>query len=727
MAKKPLLSIALLCSNRIDTVRRCLDSLVPIMEQLPCELILLDTSTDPKVPPVLAEYTDNITKFKWVNDFSAARNETLKQAKGEWYLYIDDDEWFVEIDELIHFFQSGEYKKYGCANYIQRNFHDKELIHYSDSWASRMIKLTSETHFESKIHEYMVPIPGECKNLHLIANHTGYIAVTEEDKKKRYDRNAVLLKEMIEEQPERLRWRVQLAQEYNAMHMWQELKDFCLENLEYTKNRNDKWDNRDIGTFYAGGVESCFYLKEHQNVLELGQKAIVDKRCSELCHAYIYLRFASVGFATENWSLAKKSVESYFLLQKELEKTPDKLANQEGALLVNEAYDAVPMKRAYSILIGAGLKEGSTHPLCKYLSNLEWEQKVIYAFEPLIPVLIESMVQLPYETIFVEAMQLMWNNKELQVKVLQEIYAWGQRSKEAEEKLLRIISQITGTHWYIWYAKVLMADRDLAVASDIEREGTVHILLEALLGLFSNIQNVFLMLPDVKEIIRKNNVSLEAMYLSVSFEKWQKDLSEFIKNATEQDIRNTENELQSIQSKEDIRFSYFHARVGEAKVLYGAGIQDYEKRKELLENFAKKTLSFLRKYYQSHIFEEAMELLPEYGQAALLVERALEFEESNPTEMLHILKEVVAVYPTFTSVIRGFLSAYGQEQQLAKQRQRDEMRKLKEQILAEVHGCIEKKQYAEALHIVQQLKQMQPDDLELVALALELRIATLNK
>ena len=106
MAKKPLLSIALLCSNRIDTVRRCLDSLVPIMEQIPSELILLDTSTDPSVPPVLAEYTDNITKFKWINDFSAARNETLKHANGEWYLYIDDDEWFVEIEDLIHFFNS---------------------------------------------------------------------------------------------------------------------------------------------------------------------------------------------------------------------------------------------------------------------------------------------------------------------------------------------------------------------------------------------------------------------------------------------------------------------------------------------------------------------------------------------------------------------------------------------------------------------------------------------
>lgn len=755
MANKPLLSIALLCSNRIDTVRRCLDSLLPIMEQLPSELILLDTSTDPSVPPILAEYTDNITKFEWINDFSAARNETVKRAKGEWYLYIDDDEWFVEIDDLIHFFKSGEYKKYGCANYIQRNFHDPDLMHYSDNWVSRMIRLTPETHFESKIHEYLVPIPGECKNLNLVANHTGYIFQTKEDNKKRFDRNAVLLKEMIEEQPEMLRWRVQLAQEYHAMGMWQELLKFCLDNLEYTKNRNDKWDNRDIGTFYGGAIESYIHLNEYQKGLELGQKALQDKRCSELCQAYIYLRFAVIGFLTENWSLARKSIESYTMIRKELEKTPDKLANQEGALLINEAFDAVPTRRAYSILIAAGLRENTTEELKKYLPKLDWDQKVIYVYEPLIPVLIEAMAMMEYEPVFAETMQLMWNNKELQVKTLKAIVETAQKSGVAEQKLLYILSQITGEHWYIWYAKVLMADKELRAVRDVSelsrepheesnvetaqtcvedvqkcaedmQEDVLNRLLEALLGLFSHMQNVFQMLPDVKSIIDKNGISLEGMYLSVPFEKWQKDLAEFIEKSSEQELYALETELAGIQTKEDVRLGYFYARVAEAKVLYGAGERDFSVRKDLLDSFAQKTLDFLRRYYQPQIFTEAPEILPEYGQAALLIEQGFAMEQENPTEMLRILKEVVDIYPTFASVIRSFISAYGTEQQNAKKRQREEMRQLKAQILAEVHKCVAQKQYAQALAIVEQLKQMLPEDLDVVALALELRLAVIN-
>lgn len=716
MREKPLLSIALLCSNRIDTIRKCLDSILPIMEQIPSELILLDTSTDPKVPPVLAEYTDNITKFQWVNDFSAARNVTIEKAKGEWYLYIDDDEWFVEIEDLIHFFKSGEYKKYGCANYIQRNFHDWEFTHYSDSWVSRIIKLTPKTHFESKIHEYLVPVPGECKNLNLIANHTGYISVTEEDKKNRFLRNSVLLKEMIEEEPERLRWRVQLAQEYNAMHMWKEQIAFCWENLEHFKEIDNKWDNRDIGTFYAGLTEAYVFTKEYQKVFETAEKAIKDKRCSELCLAYIYLRIAAAAFCSENWKLAVKSVENYLTLLKELDKTPEKKANQEGALLVNEASDAIPMRRAYAILIGAGLKEYNTAALHKYLPKLDWDKKVIYVFEPLIPVLVEAMVKLPFEPIFVETMQLMWNNKELQSIVLTEVYQWQQKDETAKQKLFFILNQIEPVHWYIWNIKVMAADW----------QGDVPALEYALEGLFKNIKNVFLVPDEVIQIIKKYHISKEKLYLSVPFETWTEHLSDFIKRVDEKDMLITEWEFSAMKTMENIRYDYFFARIAEAKLLYHAGEQEFEKRKAYLLDFSQKSMCFLRKYFQPQVFSEAMELLPEYGQAACLIEKAFAAEETSPAEMLRTLKEVADVYPNLKHIIRGFIRAYGVEQDEKKRKQKEEMRQLKGQVLLQVQELVKQKKYADAIEIVTQLKQMFPDDLELIGLGLELRLATLG-
>ena len=94
--KRPMLSISLLASNRPDTIRRCLDSLKPIMEQISSELILVDTSEREEIHKILTEYTNKVITFHWCNDFAKARNAGLKEAKGEWFLFLDDDEWFTE-------------------------------------------------------------------------------------------------------------------------------------------------------------------------------------------------------------------------------------------------------------------------------------------------------------------------------------------------------------------------------------------------------------------------------------------------------------------------------------------------------------------------------------------------------------------------------------------------------------------------------------------------------
>ena len=65
---KVVLSISLLVSNRIDTIRKCMESIKPILQELPSELIAVDTVEEGKSDgsiEVVREYTEKIIPFTW--------------------------------------------------------------------------------------------------------------------------------------------------------------------------------------------------------------------------------------------------------------------------------------------------------------------------------------------------------------------------------------------------------------------------------------------------------------------------------------------------------------------------------------------------------------------------------------------------------------------------------------------------------------------------------------
>ena len=47
--KRPLLTISFLSSGRGKTIKRCLDSIVPLMERVDSELIIVDTGCDEEI------------------------------------------------------------------------------------------------------------------------------------------------------------------------------------------------------------------------------------------------------------------------------------------------------------------------------------------------------------------------------------------------------------------------------------------------------------------------------------------------------------------------------------------------------------------------------------------------------------------------------------------------------------------------------------------------------
>ena len=706
MEKKPILSISMLVSDRPDTIRRCLDSLKPIRERIPSELILVNTSKNRKVREIIEEYTDEIVDFEWCDDFAKARNAGLDKARGEWFLTLDDDEWFVNPQPLIDFFQSGENKEYGCANYLVRNFYDPKYQYYSDAWVSRMIQISDDTHYESKIHEYLYPVKGDCKNIDALAYHSGYIFASEEERLAHFERNVRLLRKMIDEEPERLRWRVQLLQEYRAVHDYEHMYEDGMKCIELFRKIDNSVDNRDIGTFYVAAAEGKLFLKDEDEAYRIGALAIKDKRTSELCHAYVMLIYGVIFYRKKNWAEAEHAIKTYFQIQEYLEQNPKLLEIQQGALLVAEAFDEMALKKAYSILIVCGLKKQDTEPLKKYFKELGWEQNSVYLMDGLMKDVVEAMAHLKEDDFFVDVMRLAWSHAQLRNNLLGEAAPYEEHEPKGFARLAHYMAQLSENHWYLWYAKIVDAGEDNATFEEyVER-------------LINSLPNMFCLPDGVAEKVADRGISLEKIYLSVPVDKWEQHWRTYAAEKGSQAIQQMLQMIRKMQAKRDIRYDLLE--VMEAEYVAFSGIEnsdDYVKMHQHLEQFSKVTREFVQKYPSQQ---------NEMGEVAQKVAYALALEEENPKEAIQCMADLSQAVPGYAHAIKQYLLAFNNYYQNKEEYAKRELEKLKTQVMLEVQKYIAAKDYEMALAILEQLKQTVPADLDIAEITLQTRMLYLK-
>lgn len=217
-----LLTIGMPVSNQIGTIDRCLSHVKPLLDDLDAELLIVNTGSTDGTLDVCRAYGARIIEFPWCNNMSAARNQGIYHAKGEWYMSLDDDEWFEDVDDILHFFQSGNYKNYDIASYTQRNYTYSDQQIYTDTLALRMAKITPELHFEGRIHDALT-FPDKSRGCQLSSyvHHYGFVVDNTARKREKYVRNVTGLLYDIWEEPEDLFYNYQLSQEFLAVGYYQ--------------------------------------------------------------------------------------------------------------------------------------------------------------------------------------------------------------------------------------------------------------------------------------------------------------------------------------------------------------------------------------------------------------------------------------------------------------------------------------------------------------------------
>ncbi|QUL53254.1 glycosyltransferase family 2 protein [Paenibacillus tritici] len=82
------ISLCLIVKNEEQNLDQCLSS----VQGIPDEIIIVDTGSTDRTKEIAAKWTQHIYDFEWIDDFSAARNESFKYATKDYILWLDADD-----------------------------------------------------------------------------------------------------------------------------------------------------------------------------------------------------------------------------------------------------------------------------------------------------------------------------------------------------------------------------------------------------------------------------------------------------------------------------------------------------------------------------------------------------------------------------------------------------------------------------------------------------------
>ena len=200
------LSLCMIVRDNEGTIEACLESVQPWVD----EMIVVDTGSTDGTPEIVQRFGARRFQFPWCDDFSAARNESLKRARGEWIFWIDSDETIDPRNgQKLRELACGPHEP-SVFGYVMQQVHprggpDSGELGVAVVDQVRMFRNGLGLRFEGRVHEQMIPgiqrAGGQLRWADVAILHSGMDTSPEarKDKSAFYFR---ILAEELEEKPD---------------------------------------------------------------------------------------------------------------------------------------------------------------------------------------------------------------------------------------------------------------------------------------------------------------------------------------------------------------------------------------------------------------------------------------------------------------------------------------------------------------------------------------------
>jgi glycosyltransferase involved in cell wall biosynthesis len=190
----------MIVKNEELRLRGCLESLRGLVD----EMVVVDTGSTDKTKEIAKSFGAKVFHFTWSDNFSMARNESLRHATGDWIIFLDADELLNQAGEDDCLRKAASVP--GIDAYLVPILNPKTDGGSGSTIGSavRFFRNFPGIQFSSRVHEsvdrFLNGVGAKAARSTFVIEHFGY-GLDRDTVKRKYERNLNLLEKELADNP----------------------------------------------------------------------------------------------------------------------------------------------------------------------------------------------------------------------------------------------------------------------------------------------------------------------------------------------------------------------------------------------------------------------------------------------------------------------------------------------------------------------------------------------